>query len=282
MNKIILASFLILNFASCSNKNRIQQTSQIANFNPINDLLLLQYDCKTDVDDLHSIAAASSLLKNTKFSNIKYHAVAGSYGIQDGKYVNANSLFDLAFSHNWSDAHNNYEKAVNEVYLKVNGVLKSGGNIWIAEAGQSDFSASVVSKIIKSMKHIDTKKRIYIVQHSNWNEEVTNKEDLAYVKKNCNYQKISDGNVLGNGTPGYNTSSIIEWKNILESEELIEIWELAINLADKYNGAENRYLNKSIKSGGMDFSDFAEVHHILNLENLANCNDYLRFIKNKN
>ncbi|MEM6718072.1 MAG: hypothetical protein AAF611_02030 [Bacteroidota bacterium] len=278
--------FLFIIFTSSCNskkeKNAVKEPSENIEFNSKSDLLLLNYDCKTDVDDLHSVAAAGSLIRIPQFSKLNYHAVAGSYGVQDGKYVPANSLFNLAFHNFWSDAHTDFDKALNEVFEKAHKVLKNGGNIWIAEAGQSDFSFSLISKIQYNLKQIDTKKRIHIVQHSDWNEETTTSENLTFVKQHSNYQKIPDGNILDNGTPGFNTSNHIDYRNILDRKDIIAIWDLAVSLADRYNGAENRYLNKSIKAGGMDFSDFSEVYYILKLKKIQNCLDYFKFIKNQN
>ena len=41
--------------------------SQTTNFNIEKDLLLVQYDCKTDVDDLHSVAAFITLMSDPDF-----------------------------------------------------------------------------------------------------------------------------------------------------------------------------------------------------------------------
>ena len=51
------------------------------------DLLLVQFDCKTDVDDLQAAAGLATLMSDSKFSKIHYHAIAGTYGIQKGLYV---------------------------------------------------------------------------------------------------------------------------------------------------------------------------------------------------
>ena len=66
--------------------------SKAGRFNLEKDLLLAQFDCKTDVDDLHSVAALVTLLSDSQFSSIRYHAVAGTYGIQNGLYVPPNDL----------------------------------------------------------------------------------------------------------------------------------------------------------------------------------------------
>ena len=52
--------------------------------------------------------------------------------------------------------------------------LNRGGDIWIAEAGQSDFSADTLRQVSLKLPNINTKERIHIVQHSDWNEESTN------------------------------------------------------------------------------------------------------------
>ena len=239
----------------------------------------MNYDCKTDVDDLHSVAAAASLLRIPQYSELNYHAVAGSYGVQGGKYVPANALFNLAFRDAWSDAYMDVGKALHDVFLSARTILSEGGDIWIAEAGQSDFSASLVMKIQTDLAHVDTKKRIHIVQHSNWNEEQTTGEKLTFIKEHTQYQKIPDGNALNNGTPGFNTSDQIDHRSILDHDEIIAIWDLATTLADSYNGVDGRYLNKSINAGGTDFSDFSEAHHILQLEEMSNSLDYFRFLE---
>jgi len=251
-------------------------------FNITKDLLLLHYDCKTDVDDLHSIAAAGSLIRLENFSMLNFHAVAGTYGIQEGLYVPGESLFESAFGENWSDAHNDYEKAIDEVLLKSQKTLNDGGKIWIAEAGQSDFSADLIIRIIEEIPWLDTRDRIKVVQHSDWNESVTDSTKLSYVSVNADYKKIPDGNAIENGTPGFNSKEKFDWQSKLEMEELKKIWKLAIELANEYNGKENRYLNQTIKKGGFDFSDFSEVHYILNLENVDNCNDYFDYLQINN
>lgn len=253
-----------------------QSTTQ---FDLKNDFLLLHYDCKTDVDDLHSIAAAASLVRTKNFQKLNYHAVAGAYGIQKGLYVPGEPLFELAFGSRWSDAHKNQEKAIDEVFKLCQKTLEKGGKIWIADAGQSDFSADLIKKIIAHKPELDTKNRITVVQHSEWNESVTEPEKLAFVKAEANYLKIEDGNAINNGTPGFNTTEKIDWDNGLESKEVIEIWKLAFKLANQYNGNENRYLNKTISQNGFDFSDFSEVHHILELKEIDNVSDYFAFLK---
>lgn len=243
-----------------------------------NDLLLLHYDFKTDVDDLHSAAAFATLANTKAFSAINYHAVSGTYGMQAGLYVPPNKLCKLAFGTNWSDADADFENAVNEVTTKAIAIIKNGGAIWIAEGGQSDFSAALLKAIKKQLPQFESQKRYHIVQHSDWNEETTTPSSLSYVKSNAHYQKIPDGNAKGNGTPGFRADDNITLELFLNAK-MLPIWQLAIALANTYNGEEGRYLNTSMKAGGLDFSDFSEVCWILGISEFKDQTDYFKWVK---
>lgn len=247
---------------------------QFGRFDLQHDLFLAHFDLKTDVDDIHSVAATATLLNDPRFAGVNYHAVAGTYGIQEGLYVPANKLFDLAFEGKWSDAHRDRSSTLNEVSKKAAVTLHQGGSIWIAEAGQSDFSADLARRIQADLPDLNLKERIHIVQHATWNEEVTTPDDLAFLKKTITYHKIPDGNASGNGTPGFRSDERINWKENVDDEKLINIWETAIDIANTYNGAEGRYLNESIQKGGLDFSDVAESTWIFGLVDLVDANDF--------
>lgn len=244
------------------------RSSKGENFDLDKDLLLVHFDCKTDVDDLQSVAALVTLLSNVEFSKIKYHAVAGTYGIQEGLYVPPNKLFKHAFEDNWTDAHENVKNAVAKVKMMAKSTLENHGDIWIADAGQSDFSAQLIKAIQADFPAMNISQRIHLVQHSDWNEEVTSPVYLDFVKTNIDYQKIPDGNVVGNGTPGFRSPEYNKWKDKMTNPKLIETWQLAIDLSNKYNGKEGRYLNEAIAAGGLDFSDLSEVCWILGLQDI--------------
>ncbi|MDQ8185836.1 hypothetical protein [Pelagicoccus sp. SDUM812002] len=234
------------------------------------DLLLSHFDSKTDVDDIHSVAAFATIMSSEPFSQINHHAVAGAYGIQEGLYVPANELFEAAFGERWSDAHTNFNQALSEVAELVSETLETGGDVWVAECGQSDFTAALVQEIQSVHPDLDTSSRIHVVQHSNWNESSATPEKLKFVQGNTDYHKIPDGNAVGNGTPGFNTADSIDWKDSISDPKLISLWETAIAIANRYNGQEGRYLNHNISVGGFDFSDMAEVAWILNQEQMHN------------
>jgi hypothetical protein len=276
-NRTLFLVILAFIFLSFGRMDVIYQNSAKQGFDIEKDLLLTQYDCKTDIDDLHSAAAFCTLLSDSGFTKIKYHAVAGTYGIQEGLYVPANELFNLAFRNNWSDAHTNFEAALENVDSIVEATLKNNGDIWIAEAGQSDFTAELVKKIQADLPEINTSQRIHVVQHSNWNEEVTSPEKLVFVKQNTDYQKIPDGNVTGNGTPGFRSPYYKDWKSKITNPRLKQIWQMAIDIGNKYNGKDGRYKNEAILAGGLDFSDLAEVCWILGIQNIEDIEGFFNF-----
>jgi hypothetical protein len=180
----------------------------------------------------------------------------------------------MAFGENWSDAHNNYNQALDEVSTLAAGVIQDGGKIWIAEGGQSDFSAALVRELRNRLPDADIKNSVHIVQHAYWNEEVTTPEDLAFVRDVATYHRIPDGNATGNGTPGFRSDEVIDWRENILDPRLISIWERAIVIADTYNGADDRYLNESILKGGLDFSDTSETCWIFGFNDLEDSNAF--------
>lgn len=263
--------------AFCSS---VDTDSEDRTFNKEKDLLLVQFDCKTDVDDLQTAAALATLLSDSNFIKINYHAVAGTYGMQEGLYVPPNDLFQLAFGEHWTDAHDNMKGAVENVKALVIKTLSKNGHVWIADAGQSDFSAELVQAVQKDLPKIKTSKRIHVVQHADWNEEVTTPEKLLFVKQNTDYIKIPDGNGVGNGTPGFRSPEFTNWDDKITNPTLIKTWELAIDLSNRYNGKEGRYNNEAIAAGGLDFSDLSEVCWILGIQNIKDIEGFFDLYAN--
>ena len=270
--KLLVCLLTILFISSCAPKEKAMPL--LGHFNSANDLFLAQFDCKTDTDDLHSVAGVATMLADPRFAQVKYHAVAGAYGVQEGLYVPPNPLFQAAFEQNWSDAHGDFDKALQEVSKLVSSTLDDGGSIWIAEAGQSDFSAALVKNIQAIRPDVNTKKRIHIVQHSDWNEQSAAPENLAFVKANTAYHKIPDGNRLDNGSPGFYSEDSVNWQSYITSPKLATIWNLAIEIANKYNGKEDRHNNQAIAKGGLDFSDVSETCWIFGFDQLRDANAF--------
>jgi len=278
--RVLLILILSFSFA-CKSNFQDGEVSKIGFFNPEKDLLLANFDCKTDVDDLHSVAAFVTLCSDSSFDKVNYHAVAGTYGIQEGLYVPANELFQLAFGDDWTDAHENVESAVQKVKNIANKIFSDGGDLWIAEAGQSDFSAQLVTAIKNDSPNLNIKRRVHIVQHSDWNEKSTSPESLNYVKEQTDYVKIPDGNAIGNGSPGFRSPEYTLRASSIKNQRLSDIWTLAIDLGNQYNGKEGRYNNEAVSSGGLDFSDLSETCWILGAESIKDVDQFFNDFVNK-
>lgn len=271
--KVCTCLLLTLGLFSCNSQETENRPAGDQRFDIQKDLLLAHYDCKTDVDDLHSVAGLATLLSYPDYTTLKYHAVAGTYGIQEGLYVPPNPLFQKAFGENWSDAHSDFQMALQRVSGIALEALGNGADIWIAEAGQSDFSAALVESILTAQPDLE-RNRIHVVQHSSWNESVTSPEKLRYVKEHTDYRKIPDGNKVGNGTPGFRTPGFTGWKQELGDPAVLEVWQLAVDLALQYNGKEGRYNNGAVAENGLDFSDLSEVCWMLGLEGIRDTAEF--------
>ncbi len=275
---IVLFMLLCTGFGGAQSVEPNGELVPKSRFNPGKDLLLAHYDFKTDVDDLHSVAALSTLLSDDRYRGLNVHAVAGTYGRQEGEYVPPNPLMLQALGSRWSDAHADWQGALNEVLPLVLDALDDKGAVWIAEGGQSDFSADLIRLVRELRPGLETASRIHIVQHADWNEEVTSDLALEYVRVHGDYQRIPDGNARGNGTPGFRSDRAYDLNAYFENPDVRATWKLARELAVDYNGIQGRYFNSDIAAGGLDFSDFAEVCWILELEHLEDANAYFRYV----
>ncbi len=256
---------------------------RIGRFDPAKDVFFAQFDIKTDTDDLHSAAAVATILSHPAFACVEYAAVSGTYGTQGGTYVDPDTLFENAFGDSWVDAHNRKAGAAAELAARAAPVLAKGGHVWIMEGGQSDVSAETLRQILAASEADDVANRFHIVQHSDWNEQVTTPEDLAFVQATADYIKIPDGNATGNGTPGFRTPDGSTWASLLSAKDVGAIWAQAKDMALRNNGsgrteegiAIGGYDNQAIGAGGLDFSDTSEMAYIFGYDSLADVDAFV-------
>lgn len=252
--------------------------SSPAQFDAERDVLVSNFDSKPDVDDLHSIAALGSVLTHPDFVCVNYRAVAGAYGDQGGEYIESPELFRLAFGENWWDAHGDRAVTIERFARLILDTLRAGGDVWIQDAGQSNISGAAIRLAHDVAPELDYAGSVHLVQHSNWNESVTDPELLAFVRLAVDYRKIADGNAGNNGTPQFNTKSGADWGRVLANPRIGPMWQEAKRLADEHNpGAA--YVNPAISDGGFDFSDTVEAAHILGFGDMSDHTDFFdRFL----
>lgn len=222
-------------------------------FDPNRDLLSLHYDHAPDKDDGHSAAADRSMLETIYGADwLPAHtlAVSGAYG-KNKKHFNPDSdaVMDAVWNPRggWVAAHDDWDQAVEQVYQRWVKTLAAGGDVWVKEGGQSDLTAQVLRKIHAGHDDIDTTKRIHVVQHSDWNENMTGDDALAFTRAHTDYTRIRDANAYLNVKGGHEAFE----KAALSHPVFAEGWEAAF----AYYPTRQR----------LDFSDTGELMHILGL-----------------
>ncbi|KAA1243387.1 Ig-like domain-containing protein [Aquimarina sp. RZ0] len=243
---------------------------QRPSFNKSKDILIAQFDSKPDPDDIHAQAALGSMLAHDDLKNVKYYAVAGAIGKQGGRFIDSDALFDLAFGrNNWTDADANWNASVNDIKNKVLPILRSGGKVWVQEAGQSDITRDWIQALKnEGVANSTIKNNVIVVQHSTWNENMTSSGDLNWVKNNATYRKIADGNSGGNGTPSYrstNKSFLTQAKNSPNAKAKA-LWREADRVIQAHG---HKPSHSSISTGGVDYSDCVENWWIFNIRGNA-------------
>ena len=246
------------------------------------DILCPHFDTKPDLDDVHAQAAVGSVVAHPDLAGVDVFAVAGAYGEQGGEFVESLGVMELAFPGNWTSTTGtgySWAAAVEQSALRMAAAINRGGDVWIAEAGQSDFSHDAIQLVLANIPGTDPR-RFHIVQHSQWNEDVSDDGKVAWLKANIDYIRIDDGN-FPNATPDFKTFPDWDtskgndpdgqlagveqlWTHVTSHATLGPLWTEAKRVADHYNPIA-AYNNTAIQAGGFDFSDASEVCHIFGM-----------------
>ncbi len=210
------------------------------------DLISLHYDHAPDRDDGHATVSALAVIRA---HGIQPHVVSGAYGAGNRTQYQpqAELVMRAAWGSGWVNAHSSYQSSVNTTASRWLSTLLNGGDIWIAEGGQADFTSDVIRSIKSTNPGINTNNRIHVVQHSTWNELMSDQGDLNYTRANTDYIKIDDGNGA-NRTADLNQQSS-SFVNMARNSQDGDAWNVAF-----------QYLNPNNK---LDFSDTVELLHIL-------------------
>ena len=196
---IVSVSWLLL----CSLAHAADGSSS-RKFSPQTDLLSLHYDHAPDKDDGHSAAADLTILRSLYGTNwIPLHvvAVSGAYGKNADRFdPDSDRVMDVTWNDcgGWLDGHNHHDQTVTELVSRWRKTLEAGGDVWVKEGGQSDITAKVVQALQQDLPNLVTTQRVHVVQHSDWNENHTGKDALAYVKEHTDYIRIRDANAYLN------------------------------------------------------------------------------------
>lgn len=232
--------------------------ADLGSFDPSMDLLSLHYDHAPDRDDGHAAVAGRQV---TTFYGIEPHVVSGAYGTnRDGYQQEAEAVMRAAWGSSWVDAHGDWSSAVDATVQRWRQTLSAGGEVWVAEGGQSDFTADVVRELLRRDPGLDTTAVIHVVQHSEWNERKASPGVLRYVRSVTAYEKIDDGNEKNRTADLHQRSD--SFVRHATSGTLGDAWRAAF-----------AYLPPTDK---LDFSDTVELLHILGVtkDRVADVDDF--------
>jgi len=104
------------------------------------DLISLHYDHAPDRDDGHAAVAAYMVANSIGFEP---YVVSGAYGQKNKSRYQppAEEVMQVTWKNNWVNAHSNWDSAVDTTANRWLQTINSGGDIYVAEGGQSDFTS---------------------------------------------------------------------------------------------------------------------------------------------
>lgn len=222
-------------------------------FDATTDLISLHYDHAPDRDDGHSAAADRTLLEVLYGACwIEGHvvAVSGTHGWMGFTFdSDSDAVMEAAWAERggWLSAHRDREHAAAELAARWRRSLEQGGDVWVKEGGSSDVTANVLRRIHAELPAVDTRQRIHVVQHGDFNEWLTWLRAMQYTRRETDYRRIPNANAYLNLDGGDE-----EFEAAATSHAIFgPVWSAAFE-----------YYDPRIR---LDFSDTGELLHILGL-----------------
>ncbi len=242
---LLLGSFTPATYAQVGSE---REALNVPNYLRGVDLFSFTFDHAPDKDDGHAAAAAYSMSETLGLSPLVISGAVGDGNRHDFIPASIPLMDDIWGPSSWLDAFTDWNASVVSAGDTWINYLNNGGYVFIAEGGQADFTADVLRYV---KQRIDlTPEKIVVVQHSRWNEVMSNQIDLAYVQENATYIKLDDGNFAGNNTADLNMDSSTFHEKAMSGPFSLQ-WKAAF----EYWTPGNR----------VDFSDVVEALWILDI-----------------
>lgn len=285
MRKLLLAAVGVSLLAPSA------MADDIGRFNTDTDFYLGHFDMKPDHDDVQAAAALGSLLEHPDFNAMRTSnrlMVYGAIGSQSGTQINPTELFDIAFGTNrsfhWTNALSSRSASLGRAFRRSKAAIRGGGKVWIQEAGQSDFTRDLLSRLRNdttsgNLSNTRIKNNVMVVQHSEYNEDMTSGNDLRDTRNWATYVAVDDGNERwgvgpnrGPNTPKYKderTSLLRDAERQSTSPNTFRIWRASKSVIEDNPARNGSFNNPTIRDGGVDFSDCVENFYIFQLGSRA-------------
>jgi len=226
-----------------------------------NDLVALHYDNCPDRDDGHALPAGKAVVERSGLSNVI--VVNGTCGDNNRNSYQPGSeaVVRAVWGNQWQDYYNRAQASVRSATSRWAQVLANGGEVWVAEGGPADFTASVLQSLDSRYPSLNLKK-IHVIQHaagSGFNEVWSAR--IGVVKRLADYRAIPNGNIGGNGSANFNQKSNF-FVGVARQSKYSSEWNAAFSYLDP-----NRRL---------DFSDTVELLYLINDTSTKNVDDFAR------
>jgi len=226
-----------------------------------NDLVALHYDNCPDRDDGHALPSGKAVVERSGLSNVI--VVNGTCGDNNRNQYQSGSeaVVRAVWGNQWLDYFNQPQASVQAAALRWAQVLSNGGEVWVAEGGPSDFTASVLQSLNSQNPSLNLK-NVHVIQHAagtGFNE--ANSARIGVVRALADYRAIPNGNIGGNGSANLNMRSTF-FVGVARQSAFSNEWNAAFNYLDP-----NRRL---------DFSDTVELLYLINDTSTNNVDDFAR------
>lgn len=160
-------------------------------FDVTRDLLSMHFDF-AHLDEGHATVANAEIAADLGFTP---WVVAGTQAPGGTHFVHDyNTVMNATFGSTWQDAGSDWGPAVMNTASAWIDVVDSGGRVFVAEAGVSDFTAAVLDDLSARRPELDMTALIIVVQHAQRNEDETSPAVLTSVIERTTYLRIDDGN----------------------------------------------------------------------------------------
>lgn len=235
------------------------------------DIVAAHFDHGPDPDDGHAAAAAYVVRQEL---NLNMVVVGGTTGVYSaGRYLpQSEDLMRQIWGQQWLDAHNSRVASAEQAARRWVNALSSGGDVWVAEGGPSDFTAAVVRIIRNQYPEFNTRRRVHVVQHSQWNEDHALRDDLNFVRNNTDYIRIADGNDPNS------TADLRQDGNSSVSQAFVQTAR-----ASRYRSVWDHAFNYLSPDDKLDFSDTVELLYILGIgtNDIRDVTDFGRYFMSR-
>jgi len=143
------------------------------------------------------------------------------------------NVLNAVWGNAWLDSSTDKSASIAIATTRWAETLASGGDVWVAEAAPSDFTAAVLARLGSLYPSVN-RKRVRVVQHrlgSPSNEDRTSSAGIELVKREADYITIPNADSTSGRTAGFNANST-RFSDIASHGRYASEWSVAFQYLD--------------------------------------------------